>query len=395
MQGRTFIIVSALVAAALVPAAPGARAADLIVSANDAKYQRVAGKDTFPEGAGPDTLTVLDAARFPPAVVATVEVEHSIMGPPQAVAVTPDGRLAVVSAPNRYNHAEKKVVLDTFLQVVDLEAQPPQVVARVELGSHPQGLAINREGTLLLATTVAGELAILSIEGKTLRPADKLKLSDKRLAGVSFTHDGKAALVALRDEQGLAVVEVEGTKVALGRERVSTGVAPYAVDVSGDGRWAVVGNAGLGGLTGTAGKLVGDADTVTLIDVSRRPFRAVRHVTVPSIPEAVAISPDGRWVAVQVMDGSNLTPDNPGRHDRGRVLLFAVRDDGGIEPAGDLPGGEAAQGLVFAGDGRHIVAQFNVEHQLAFYAVEDGRLVDTGTRIPVPGGPASIRSTPR
>jgi len=55
--------------------------------------------------------------------------------------------------------------------------------------------------------------------------------------------------------------------------------------------------------------------------VSRRPFRAVRHVTVPSIPEGVAISPDGRWVAVQAMDGSNLTPDNPGRRDRGRVLL--------------------------------------------------------------------------
>ena len=36
----------------------------------------------------------------------------------------------------------------------------------------------------------------------------------------------------MRDEQGLAVVEVEGTKVALGRERVSAGVAPYAVDVS-------------------------------------------------------------------------------------------------------------------------------------------------------------------
>jgi hypothetical protein len=199
----------------------------------------------------------------------------------------------------------------------------------------------------------------------------------------------------LRDEQGLAVVEVEGIKVTLGRERVSTGVAPYAVDVSSDGRWAVVGNAGLGGLAGTAGKLAGDADTFTLVDVSRRPFRAVRHVTVPSIPEAVAISPNGRWVAVQAMDGSNLTPDNAGRRDRGRVLLFAIRDDGAVEPAGDLPGGEAAQGLVFTGDGRHIVAQFNVEHQLAFYAVEDGRLVDTGTRIPVPGGPASIRSMPR
>ena len=384
-----------LLAAALVSAPLAARSADLLVSANDAKYQRVAGRDTFPEGAGPDTLTVLDAAQFPPAVVATVEVAHTLIGPPQAVAITPDGRLAVVSAPNRYDYAEKKIILDTFLQVVDLEAQPPRVVARVELGSHPQGLAINREGSLLLAATVGGELAVLPIEGKTLRLADKLKLSDKRLSGVSFTHDGKAALVALRDDSGLAVVEVDGAKVTLGRERVSTGVAPYAVDVSGDGRWAVVGNAGLGGLAGTAGKLAGDADSFTLIDVSRRPFRAARHVTVPSIPEGVAISPDGRWVAVQAMDGSNLTPDNPGRHDRGRVLLFAVRDDGAVEPAGDLPGGEAAQGIVFAGDGRHIVVQFNVEHQLAFYAVEDGRLVDTGTRLPVQGGPASIRSTPR
>jgi hypothetical protein len=42
-----------------------------------------------------------------------------------------------------------------------------------------------------------------------------------------------------------------------------------------------------------------------------------------------------------------------------------------------------------------VAVQFNVEHQLASYAVEDGRLVDTGTRLPVPGGPSSIRLTPR
>ena len=47
MQVRASTIVPALVAAALVPAALGAQAADLIVSANDAKYQRVAGKDTY------------------------------------------------------------------------------------------------------------------------------------------------------------------------------------------------------------------------------------------------------------------------------------------------------------------------------------------------------------
>jgi hypothetical protein len=257
-------------------------AADLIVSANDTKYQRVQGRDTYPEGAGPDTLTVLDASRFPPVVIATVEVEHTIAGPPQAVAVTPDGRLVVVSAPNRYDRAEKKVVLGTYLQVIDLEASPPKVVELIELGSHPQAVAISPDGRLLLAATVSGNVAVLSIEGKAVTLKELIKLSQRQLGGVSFTHDGKAALVALRDEQGIVVLDVDGDKVTTDRERVSTGLAPYAIDVSSDGRWAVVGNVGLAGLA-NPGRLFGDADSFTLSDVSRRPFRAVQHVTVPSM----------------------------------------------------------------------------------------------------------------
>jgi DNA-binding beta-propeller fold protein YncE len=368
-------------------------AADLIVSANDAKYQRVQGRDTYPEGAGPDTLTVLDASRFPPVVIATVEVEHTIAGPPQAVAVTPDGRLVVVSAPNRYDRAEKKVVLGTYLQVIDLEANPPKVVELIELGSHPQAVAISPDGRLLLAATVSGNVAVLSIEGKAVTLKELIKLSQRQLGGVSFTHDGKAALVALRDEQGIVVLDVDGDKVTTDRERVSTGLAPYAIDVSSDGRWAVVGNVGLAGLA-NPGRLFGDADSFTLIDVSRRPFRAVQHVTVPSIPEGIAISPDGSWIAVQAMDGSNLTPDNPGWRPRGRVVLFAIRD-GVAGQVGELPAGEAGQGIVFTADSRHLIAQLNVEHQLAVYAVNEGALQDTGVRIAVEGGPASIRSRPR
>jgi hypothetical protein len=39
-------------------------AADLIVTANDAKYVRVLGRDTYPEGTGPDTLTVKNGAKL-------------------------------------------------------------------------------------------------------------------------------------------------------------------------------------------------------------------------------------------------------------------------------------------------------------------------------------------
>jgi hypothetical protein len=97
-------------------------AADLIVSTNDAKYARVVGHDTYPEHPPPDTLSVIDGTRYPPQVIATVEVETTVAGPPQAVAITPDGKIAVVSAPNRYDYAEKKPIFETFLQVVDLEA---------------------------------------------------------------------------------------------------------------------------------------------------------------------------------------------------------------------------------------------------------------------------------
>jgi DNA-binding beta-propeller fold protein YncE len=375
--------------------APGAAtAADLIVSTNDAKYQRVAGSDTYPVNRGPDSVDLIDGAASPPKIIATVEVAATIAGPPQAVAITPDGKLAIVSAPNRYDRAEGKPVFESYLQLVDLDAKPPRVVGKVEVPSHPQGVAINRAGTLLLAATVGGSVCAYAIEGKSLKPAGELALSKGRLSGIAITPDGKSALVALRDEGGLVVLDIEGTKVTTQRQRVSSGIGPYSIDVSSDGRWAVVSNVGLAGLPGNVGTLAGDADTVTLIDTSKRPFRAVQHLSVPSVPEGVAISPDGRWIAVQAMDGSNLKPDNPGRRERGKVALYEIRD-GQAQRVDELPSGEAAQGIVFTADSKTLLVQFNVEQQLAVFEVGNGRLRDTGQRIAVSGGPSSIRSMPR
>jgi len=368
-------------------------AADLIVSANDAKYVRVDGRDTYPEGVGPDTLTLIDASSFPFTVKATVDVHHTLAGPPQAVAITPDGRLAVVAAPNYYDRAQQKVVLENILQVVDLTAHPARIVDRIDLGTHPQGLAINREGTLLLAATLGGTVAVLDIVDGHIALREQIKVSERRLAGISFTHDGTAALVALRDDGGIVVLDVAQGKVTTMRDRVTSGVGPYSVDVSSDGKWAVVSNVGLAGLA-NPGQLYADVDSITLIDVSRRPFRAVQHVTVPSVPEGAALSPDGRWIAVQAMDGSNLPPGNPGRKPRGRVLLLEIHNGEAVKRS-ELPSGEAAQGIVFSADNRYVLVQFNVEKQIAVYAVNGGTLKDTGQRIPIAGGPASLRSMPR
>ena len=82
-----------------------ASATDLIVSANDGKFVRVEGKATYPQPAPSDSLAVLDASRFPPTLKAVVEgIEHTISGPPQAVAITPDGKLTIIGAPSRYDY---------------------------------------------------------------------------------------------------------------------------------------------------------------------------------------------------------------------------------------------------------------------------------------------------
>src|SRR5450631_4595520 len=81
-----------------IAASPAALCADIIVSAQDGKFVRVDGRATFPQPAPPDSLVVIDASVFPPVIKGTVEgLEHTVQGPPQAVAVTPDGKLAIVA----------------------------------------------------------------------------------------------------------------------------------------------------------------------------------------------------------------------------------------------------------------------------------------------------------
>ncbi|MDQ6923651.1 MAG: YncE family protein [Pseudomonadota bacterium] len=378
-----------------IVASPAALCADIIVSAQDGKFVRVDGRATFPEPAPSDSLVVIDASTFPPVIKGTVEgLEHTVQGPPQAVAVTPDGKLAIVAAPTRYDYAAKKELFGNFVQVVDIEASPPRLIGKVDVGGHPNGLSINREGTLLLAAAHDGTVKVLGIDGKNVKLLDQVKVGEKRLSGISFTHDGKAAIVAQRDENGAAVLSIDGTSVKLTTEKISTGVTPYAIDVSSDGKWAVIGNTGVTGMLGLVGRTAGDADVVTLVDVSKRPFRAVQQISVPSTPEGVAISPDGRWIAVSCMAGSNLTTDNSGRNKIGKLLLFEIKD-GWANKINEVAGAEAAQGVVFSQDSKQILLQMDVERAIAVFAVRDGKLVDTGERLNLAAGPVSIRSMPR
>lgn len=364
-------------------------AGHLIVSAGDGKYPMIDGVYKVADPAPPDVLTVLDASSFPPRIVGEVDIQHSVVGPPTGVALTPDEKVALVAAPMKVDPNDKtKLAPDNILQVVDLESSPPAVIARLPMGTRPVGVSINRAGDLALTANQGnGTVAVFTIRGKTVSHVGNVAVGDAKslVSHVAISPDGKWALASKRGENTVAILTIDGTKVDYTKRDVTAGSNPYALDISSDGKLAVVANVGRG---------VGDADTVTLIDMTLRPIRSVDHITVGQGPEGMAISPDGKWLAVAIANGTNKPKGSPFRAENGKVLLFALQGSRATK-VGEAATGQNTQGVTFTPDGRHLLVQNYVEQELAAYRVTPSGPEDTGVRIKVKGHPASVRIAPR
>src|SRR3954463_10526819 len=143
-------------------------AAQLAVSTNDNKAVLVNGVNTVPDNPAEDTVTIVDLSVSPPKVVGEVRAPSSVVGPPQNVAITPDEAIALVSSNQKLDPADpKKLVADNRLSVIDLKANPPAVIATLELGLAPAGIGMNRAGNLaLVANRGEGTVSVLTISGK-------------------------------------------------------------------------------------------------------------------------------------------------------------------------------------------------------------------------------------
>ena len=169
------VAVAAIVTATL-PLLPINAAAQIAVSSNDGKLVLSNGTVSVPANPGDDTVTIIDLGVSPPKVIAEFKAPSSVVGPPQNVAVAPDESFALVAATMKLDPADpKKQVPDSRLSVIDLKANPPSVIATLEAGLGPSGIAINPAGTLaLVANYREGTVSIFTISGKTLTAAGKM-----------------------------------------------------------------------------------------------------------------------------------------------------------------------------------------------------------------------------
>ena len=375
---------AALGAALWLTLAQGVRG-ELAVSGNDGKSTLENGAQAVPRTVVPDSVSIIDISASPPRILAEVSAPASVVGPPSSVAIAPDESFALVTAAQKVDPANATAYLpDDRLSVIDLKANPPKVVATHPVGAGAAGVSINRAGTLaLVANRNEGTVSVFVIKSGALTDAGKIKLGDAKSgpSAIAFARDGKTAYVTRDGDWRISVLAIEGDSVTYAKRDLFAGIRPYGIDITGAGSVAAVANLGMG---------MGDADTVSLIDLAAAPPRVAATITVGQTPEGLKLSPDSRFLAVGVVNGSNKAPSSPFYSDHGLLKIYRI-DGLDLVKVAEAPTGRWCQGIVWRRDGRMLMTQCMIERAILSFDFDGSTLTPTGT-LTLSNGPAGMRT---
>jgi len=133
-------------------------------------------------------------------------------------------------------------------------------------------------------------------------------------------------------------------------------------------------------------------DVVSLVDLLANPPRVIDQIAVGPTPEGIAVSPNGRYVALTVMNGTNASKTSPFFHDFGilKILELSARK---LTPVAEAKIGHWCQGAAWSKDSRTVFAQCVVEKEIQTFSF-DGKSLKPTAAIKINGGPAGIRVSP-
>jgi len=343
---------------------------------------------------GHDTLSVVDISNpAAPRIAATIPLINSVVGPPVNLAITPSGDIALVanSLMPMIQGWGQRLEPDDKVFVVDLKASPPKVIGTVLVGKQPSGLAISPKGDLaLVANRADGTISVLSIHGNDVLVVGTVTVgtADDQVSAVAITPDGKRALATKPGANKVALLTIDGGKVTYGKRDLPTGVFPYNIAVTPDGKLALTADNGGGGGSD------GNVDTVGVIDLEANPPRVIDHVTVGDSPEGLAISPKGNLAVSIQAEGSNTPKTVFYHHAGGSVAVLAI-DGNKVAKVGSVTVGALPEAVAFSPDGSYIYVGNFIDGDLSVLKVDGTNVTDTGQRFKLPGHPASMRAGPQ
>jgi len=372
--------------------------AQFLVSGNDEKRSVDDAGKAISLPPGKDSVSIIDIRdRVEPKIVGNLPLMNTIAGPPTNLAVTPNNRIAIVANSLDWvaDAASWKGVPDDKLFVIDLTTTPPKLITTLSVGKQPSGLAINHAGNLvLIANRADNSVSVLTIGGKNskeVKLVDTVALAEpgKPLldsSAVAITPDGKRALVTLSNANKVELLSIDGTKVTDTGYGMSTGLYPYNVQITPDGKLGLVVNQGPGASDG-------QVDTVAVIDLEQDPPRVIDQVVVGDGPEGLAVSPAGGYAAALVLNGSGSPKSAFYHHDHAFVALLRI-DGKKVRNVAQAEVGAFAEGIAFSPDGRFLYIGNFLAGDLVVLRLQGTKLTPVGD-LKLPGHPVSLRgSTP-
>ncbi len=271
---------------------------------------------------------------------------------------------------------------DDRVSVFDLTSNPPKVVQSLNAGAGATQVRVSPDGSLaLIANRAEGTVSVFSVKDRRLAPVGKVNTgNDKSLPSAVVFVDDKNALLTRSGDNMVSVLHIDGTNVTIDPRPITTGLAPYTMDINAAHTLAAVSNMGRGD---------GDADSVSLIDLRSKPYRMIGAFPVPSGPEPMKFSPDGKYLAVGAQYGSTKPANHPFHHDKGLIGMYAV-DGLTLRKVAEAPVGAWAEATAFSRDGKTVLVQGMQDRTIEVFRW-DGKTLTRGKSLPIAGaGPESF-----
>jgi DNA-binding beta-propeller fold protein YncE len=335
---------------------------------------------------GKDQVLIVDVADPEnPKITASLPLKNSIVGPPVNVDIDPTGSVALVadSVDVIKEGDTLKQVPDNKIYVIDLKAEPPKLAATITGGKQPSGLSFSPDGKMaLVANRGDNSVSVLSVNGTDVKITDTVTFPDS-VAHVMFTPDGKRALAVRFPAHKVSVLDIADGKATYNKVDLPTGQWPYNVVVSPNGKIALTSD------NGGAGSSDGSVDTTSVIDLEANPPRIIDRVVVGDGPEGLAISPKGDLAVAAILRGSNMK--KAFFYEKNGSASILKIDGKKVTKTQDIELGGLPEAIMFTPDGKYILAGNYMTEDFSILKVDGTNVTDTGKRFKVPGHPASGR----
>src|SRR5579871_543856 len=335
---------------------------------------------------GKDQVLIVDLANpESPKIVASLPLKNSIVGPPVNLAIDPTNSVALVadSVDVAKDGDALKQSPDNKIYVIDMKANPPKLAATITGGKQPSGLSFSPDGKMaLVANRADNSVSVLSVNGTDVKITDTISFPDS-VAHAIFTPDGKHALAVRFPAHKVSLLDVNGDKVTYNKVDLPTGQWPYNAVVTPNSKLALTSD------NGNSGASDGSVDTTSVIDLEANPPRIIDRVVVGDGPEGLAMSPKGDVAVAAILRGSNNK--KAFYYNKNGSLSILKIDGKKVTKTQDIEVGGLPEAVAFTPDGKYLLAGNYLSQDFSILKVDGTKVVDTGKRFKVPGHPASAR----